>query len=123
MTTQTQIRQTVQAYFAAWSNGDVAASGQYLAADLAFSGAVNSFNNAADYLKALSGYRQLITTGNDLISELYGDGEATLIYDSHTVAGTIRTAEYIRFTDGKMSSINLIFDPTALLAFKAAEGQ
>jgi len=122
MALQTSVREIVRAYFDTWTRGDIAAAGQYLAHDLAFAGSVNTFTDAAAFLQALSGYRALITTGNDLISELYGDDEATLIYDSHTRAGTIRTAEYLQLSDGKISSINLIFDPTALLAFKAAAG-
>jgi ketosteroid isomerase-like protein len=116
---QTQTRQIVRAYFDAWTQGDVAAVGQYLADDLSFSGSVKSLNSAADYLVALGNFRKLVTNGTDLISELYGESEATLVYESQTVAGTIRLAEHIRLSGGKISSILLIFDPTALLAFKA----
>ncbi|WP_211370224.1 hypothetical protein [Nonomuraea turkmeniaca] len=51
-------------------------------------------------------------TGLDLISELYGDAEATLVYDVHTAtpAGTQRTAEHFRLRGGKISEILLIFD-------------
>ena len=117
--TRIQTRQVVRAYFDAWTQGDVATASQYLADDLTFSGSVRNLNNAADYVVALRDFRKLVTNGNDLVSELYGDTEATLVYESHTVAGTIRMAEHIRLTDGKISSIILIFDPTALLAFKA----
>ncbi|MER7502807.1 hypothetical protein AB0L05_06190 [Nonomuraea pusilla] len=48
----------------------------------------------------------------DLISGLYGEPEATLVYDVHTAtpAGTQRTAEHFRLTDGRITSIMLIFD-------------
>jgi hypothetical protein len=118
--TQTDIRQIVRGYFDAWTRGDVLAAGQYLADHFTFFGALKSLDSAAEYLATLSDYRKLVTTGNNVISELYGDDEATLIYDSHTLAGTIRIAEHIRLTDGQISSIILILDPTALRAFKAA---
>jgi len=121
--TRSQTRQVVRNFFAAWTQGDVAAAGQYLADDLVFSGTVKSLNGASAYLTALSEYRTLVTTGNDLISELYGDAEATLIYNSHTLAGPIRMAEHFHLTEGKISSLILIFDPTTLFAFKAAHGQ
>lgn len=121
--TPSQTRQVVRAFFAAWTQGDIAAAGQYLADDLIFSGTVKSLNGASAYLGALEEYRRLVTTGNDLVSELYGDEEATLIYLSHTLAGPIRMAEHFHLTAGKISSLTLIFDPTTLFAFKAAQGQ
>ena len=56
-----------------------------------------------------------IVTGVDMISELYGEGEATLVYDVHTATpvGTQRTAEHFRLRDGGIASIRLIFDATA----------
>jgi hypothetical protein len=119
--TKPGICEIVRGYFDAWSRGDIAASRQYLAGDLAFVGALKRGNSAAEYLDALSGFRKLITTGNNLISELYGDNEATLIYESQTVAGPIRIAEHLRLASGKISSIMLILDPTALLAFRAEQ--
>jgi len=121
--TQTDTRQIVRGYFDAWTSGDLQAAGEYFADDLAFSGSLKQLKGAAEYLATLGDYRKLVTGGNDLISELYGDGEATLIYDSHTVAGTIRIAEHLRVADGKITSILLILDPTALRAFRAAAGQ
>ncbi len=119
--TQTRTRQIVRAYFDAWTRGDIAACGQYFADDLVFEGALSKLNSAADYLVSLGNFRRLLTTGNDLLSELYGDTEAMLLYDSHTVAGTIRIAERILLTGDKISSIILLFDPRALLAFKEAQ--
>ncbi len=121
--TQTQTRQIVRAYFDAWTSGNVSACGQYFADDLAYEGALTKLNSAADYLISLGNFRKLVTTGIDLISELYGDDEASLIYDTHTMAGTIRIAEHVRLTNNKISSLILIFDPRSLLEFKAKAGQ
>ncbi|GGV12992.1 hypothetical protein GCM10010260_59850 [Streptomyces filipinensis] len=56
-----------------------------------------------------------IVTGVDMISELYGETEATLVYDVHTsvpAIGTQRTAEHLRRADGRIDTIRLIFDAT-----------
>lgn len=60
-----------------------------------------------------------------MISELYGESEATLVYDVHTKTpvGTQRTAEHFQVRDGRIISIMLIFDATLwrpLLAGRAA---
>lgn len=49
-----------------------------------------------------------------MISELYGDGEATLVYDLHTSlpAGVKRSAEHFRVRDGRIIAITIIFDAT-----------
>jgi len=121
--TQSQTRQVVRSFFDAWTRGDLVATREYLADDLVFTGTLKSLQGASEYVAALRDFRQLITTGNDLISDLYSDHEATLMYHSYTLAGMIRMAEHIRLTNGKISSIVLIFDPTALVAFKASMGQ
>ncbi|GAA2736053.1 hypothetical protein [Streptomyces nogalater] len=54
-------------------------------------------------------------TGVDLVSELYGETEAALVYDVHTsipAVGTQRTAEYFHLTQGRIDTIHLIFDAT-----------
>ncbi|NJO81454.1 MAG: nuclear transport factor 2 family protein [Blastochloris sp.] len=121
--THVSVQEIVRKYFDAWTNGDIVTARQYLSDDLLFSGTLKSLNNADDYIVALGEYRKLVTHGNAIISELYGDDEAILIYDSHTVAGTIRIAEHIRLTNNKLSAIILILDPTELLAFKASVNQ
>ncbi|MCA6091419.1 hypothetical protein LE181_04440 [Streptomyces sp. SCA3-4] len=55
-------------------------------------------------------------TGVDLISELYGESEATLVYDVHTslpAIGSQRTAEHFHLTNGRIDTIRLIFDATS----------
>lgn len=49
-----------------------------------------------------------------MISELYGETEATLVYDvqTATTVGTQRTAEYFRLREGRIAAILLIFDAT-----------
>lgn len=115
MINASETREVVRGYFDAWTGGDVAAAADYLADDLTFRGSIDSFDAAADYLATLERFRQTVT-GVELISELYSDGEATLIYDVDTAtpAGTIRTAEHLRVDDDRVRSITLIFDASEL---------
>jgi hypothetical protein len=57
-----------------------------------------------------------LITGIDMISELYSDGEATLVYDLQTSlpGGTAvqRCAEHFRGAGDRISSIIIIFDAT-----------
>jgi hypothetical protein len=52
----------------------------------------------------------------DLLQAFYADDAAALLYDcvTNTPAGTIRTAEFFGLRDGKIASIRLVFDATAL---------
>ena len=61
----------------------------------------------------------------ELISELYGEDEALLLYDVHTntPAGTLRTAEYFKLTGAKIASTILVFDATEWKAMLARQGK
>ncbi len=123
MLTQTtpDLRQTIRGYYDAWSRGDLDALPAYFAEQVAFEGVLKRGTTAADYLEALAGFAKLLTGANTLLSELYGEGEAMLFYESQTVAGPIRIVEHLRVTDGTISAVTLILDPTPLLAFRAAQ--
>jgi hypothetical protein len=84
-----------------------------LAERFTFQSPLMSSDDAAGHLAGLSGFLQVVT-GVEMISELYGQSEATLVYDVHTATpvGTQRTAEHFRLHDGLVTSITLIFDAT-----------
>lgn len=65
-----------------------------------------------------------MVTKVEMISELYGESEATLVYDVHTAlpVGVQRTAEHFRLRDGQIESITLIFDATRWHPIMAATG-
>jgi len=111
MTTDTQTRRVVSAYHAARTAGDLEAASVYLAPTFTFQSPMMGFDSPVTYLARHRAFHPLVT-GLDMISELYGEGEATLVYDLHmaTPAGTQRTAEHFRVTAGKISSILMIFD-------------
>jgi hypothetical protein len=103
----------VRAYHAARFGGDVPAAEATLGDGFAFESPLLR-GGAADHLAGLPAFLGIVT-GVDMISELYGDGEATLVYDVHTATpvGTQRTAEHFRLRDGRITAITLIFDATA----------
>lgn len=127
MATGTQVREIVRPYHDAWTSGDVTTAGTFLAEKFTNLSPLSNFYNPTEYLASLRQFCQVVT-GSDILSELYGDDEATLIYDLHTTTpvGTIRTAEHFRLTGGKISTSILIFDATpwhAMLANRAQEQQ
>ncbi|MFG1706348.1 nuclear transport factor 2 family protein [Nonomuraea sp. M3C6] len=104
-------REVVRGYHDARFRGDVAAAAALLAEEFSFRSPFISSADRTGHLAGLEGFLQVVT-GVELISELYGESEATLVYDVHTAtpAGTQRTAEHFRLQDGKITTIMLIFD-------------
>ncbi|HTK09017.1 MAG TPA: hypothetical protein VL485_17745 [Ktedonobacteraceae bacterium] len=113
MTTEIQSRQVVRSYHDAWISGDVTTAGTFLSNEFTNLTPLTNYYEPAPYLDQLRKFSQQVT-GFDMLSELYGTAEATLVYDVHTSmpVGTIRTVEHFRLTDGKISTIILVFDAT-----------
>jgi hypothetical protein len=111
MTTVTQTRRVVSAFHAARTAGDLEAAAAHLAPAFTFRSPLMGIDDPADYLARHDAIQHMVI-GLDMISELYGEGEATLVYDMRTAtpAGTQRTAEHFKLTTGKISSILVIFD-------------
>ena len=123
MTTQVQARQVVTTFSAARTAGDRDAASSMLAPAFTFQSPMMRIDDSEAYLKSHIQFQRLVTD-LQMISELYGDDEATLIYDLHTAtpAGIQRTAEHFTLTAGNISSILLIFDATPWRPFLAAAG-
>jgi hypothetical protein len=111
MTTATQTCRIVRAFQDARSSGDFASAATHLEPTFSFQSPLLAFDNPSDYLASQAGFQPLVT-GLDMISELYGDGEATFVFDLHTATavGTQRTAEHFKLENGRIASILLIFD-------------
>jgi hypothetical protein len=116
-------REIIRANHEASTGGAIAAAGQYLGEDFTTRAPVGSYDSKDAYLTGLTRFRGFVT-GVDLISELYGDAEAMLLYDVHTntPAGTLRTAEYFTLRGGKIASTLLVFDATEWKAMLARQG-
>lgn len=110
---ETSTREVVRAYHDAYCRGDVAAAAAQLGDPFRFSSPMMAFDTSQQHVAALIRFVPFITRV-DLISELYGDGEATLVYDLHTSlpVGVKRSAEHFRVREGRISAITIIFDAT-----------
>lgn len=113
MTPQNRTQQTVRGYHDARFRGDVPAAVAHLAEPFTFHSPLMGSEDPSGHLAGLPGFLKVVT-GVDMISELYGECEATLVYDVHTAtpAGTQRTAEHFRLDGTGITSIMLIFDGT-----------
>jgi hypothetical protein len=124
MTTATQTRRIVRAFDDARSRGDFATAATLLAPAFAFQSPMLRFEDPPDYLASHALFQQVVT-GRDMISQTYGEDEATFIFDLHTATpvGTQRTAEHFRLLDGRIASILLIFDASEWRPLLAAIGE
>ncbi|GAA1035544.1 MULTISPECIES: nuclear transport factor 2-like protein [Amycolatopsis] len=121
MTTET--RRTVRAYHEARFRGDVPAAAAQIGEKFSFRSPFIASESPTGHLDGIDGMLSIVT-GVEMISELYSDTEATLVYDVRTASpvGTQRTAEHFRLADGRITSILLIFDATPWQAVMAAAG-
>jgi SnoaL-like domain len=105
----------VRKYLQSWTQRDMDTARSYLADDLDFQGPIDTFSSADDFIATLTGFAQMLTRV-DLLQEFYADDSAALLYDcvTDTPAGAIRTAEFFGLRDGKVASIRLVFDASAL---------
>ena len=113
MTTADDTRQIVSAFLDARADAARRDAIELIAPSFTFMSPMMRITDRAAYLQTHRGF-QLLVTGRDTISELYGPDEATLIYDLHTAtaAGIQRTVEHIRLSEGKVASILIVFDAT-----------
>ncbi|TMR93778.1 hypothetical protein [Nonomuraea basaltis] len=119
-TAQEQTRRTVRGYHEARFRGEVSAAAAHLGEPFRFQSPFITSDDRTGHLATLPGFVSIVT-GVELISELYGEVEATLVYDVHTATpvGTQRTAEHFRLDGGKIVSIMLLFDASPWQPMKA----
>ncbi|MFF2043398.1 hypothetical protein ACFVVX_23550 [Kitasatospora sp. NPDC058170] len=124
MTIDTTTRGTVRAYHEARFQGDVTTAAAQIGEGFRFRSPFITSDSPTGHLDGLDGLLGIVT-GVELISELYGETEATLVYDVHTTPAigiTQRTAEHFRLRDGRITSIELIFDAGPWQAIMSAVG-
>lgn len=118
------VRRTVRAYHEARFRGDVTTAAAQIGEGFAFRSPFITSDSPTGHLDGLDGLLGIVT-GVELISELYGETEATLVYDVHTapaVGITQHTAEHFRLHDGRITSITLLFDSAPWQAIMASAG-
>ncbi|MFF1904528.1 hypothetical protein [Kitasatospora sp. NPDC058218] len=118
------VRRTVRAYHEARFRGDVTTAAAQIGEGFVFRSPFITSDSPTGHLDGLDGLLGIVT-GVELISELYGETEATLVYDVHTapaVGITQHTAEHFRVHDGRITSITLLFDSAPWQAIMASAG-
>ena len=110
-----ETRQLVERYHEAWTSGDFTTARICLTDDLDFRGSIDAFSNADTFLEAVKRFRRMVN-GVTLLQSYYDDEGAALLYDCDTAspAGVIRTAEFFRVANYKITSIRLVFDASEL---------
>ncbi|MFE2911921.1 nuclear transport factor 2 family protein [Kitasatospora indigofera] len=124
MAASPSVRDVVRAYHAARFAGDVATAAALVGEEFAFRSPFITSDSPAGHLDGLEGLLGIVARVEP-ISELFGESDATLVYDVHTVpaVGIVqRTAEHFRLRDGRITEIMLIFDSAPWQAIMAAAG-
>jgi glutamyl-tRNA reductase len=113
MTSKLETQQIIQGYHACRTRGEVERMATFLSGDVEFRSPMMQFSNANDLVASSVSFKSVVLAYR-MISELYDEGEGTLLYDLETATpvGVQRTAEHFRVQDGKITSILLIFDAT-----------
>ncbi len=112
--------EVAQKYFDHWSRKDYEGSARYLDENLSFKGPIDTFNNAKDYLNAISRLGQIVTEVRK--QKTFIDGkDVCIVYElvTNTPAGTVPCAEWIHADHGKVKSIQVFFDPRPFAAMFA----
>ncbi|WP_329112249.1 hypothetical protein [Streptomyces sp. NBC_01353] len=117
-------RRAVRTYHEARFRGDVTAAAAQIGESFSFRSPFITSDSPTGHLDGLDGLLGIVT-GVELISELYGETEATLVYNVHTapaVGITQHTAEHFRLHNGRITAISLVFDSAPWQAIMSAAG-
>jgi hypothetical protein len=109
--TESDTRQIVDRYYAAWASKDLTAVRSPLHDDLSFQGPIDTFDNADDYLASI---QQLFAIVHGVEPrKMFVDGQdACTIYDliTATPAGTAPVAEWVTVKGDQIAAIRVFFD-------------
>src|SRR5215472_17941326 len=120
MTNDASALALVRAYHRAWTTNDLEEAGRYLSDDLRTDVPINTYASKAEWMKAVRGTRQAVSSV-EVLAEFSNDGEALLLYDIVIKPiGDIRIAEHFTVSDGRISKIRHVHDTAALRAARFA---
>ncbi len=107
-------------YFDHWSKKEYDASARYLDEHLSFTGPIDKFDNARDYIQVTHRLAQIITGVHKRKTFVEGN-DVCFVYDlaTNTPAGTVPCAEWIHAENGKVKSIQVFFDARPFAAMFA----
>jgi hypothetical protein len=124
MQTLSTLKETAAAYIQAVGDKRYDAVAEYLTADVAFKGPFMSSDSAQAFLSALQ--RMAPIWERNEVRASFADGDrAAVFYDfvTNTPAGAIPCVELLTFRDGRIASIELLFDRAQFAPAQQALGQ
>jgi ketosteroid isomerase-like protein len=99
------------AFLDAWTAGDFAKAGGYLADDFEFDGPIAHYRSAADFLDGSRPFTERLTPERTTLSAFGDDREALLLYDLHLSSGArMRVADRYTLRDGKIQTETALWD-------------
>ncbi|HEX6348585.1 MAG TPA: hypothetical protein VF160_04255 [Candidatus Dormibacteraeota bacterium] len=109
-TTDAGCRQLVSNFISAREDPEADALA-LMAESFTFQSPLMRFDDRGAYLESHRSFQRLVR-GKTVISGLYGPDDAILLYDLETATpvGVQTTAEHLRFVEGKVAGIVLLFD-------------
>ena len=110
----TDSRTIAATYFRAWKERDFTTLRGILADDVTFRGPLATLDNADDCVKGLTGMAEILA--DIVVRHVFVDGPDVLTwFDLHTtVAPPAPTANWQHIEDGRITSIDVTFDPRPL---------
>ena len=110
-------RETVEAYFEARTKQDFASVRSLLADGLSFRGPYDTFDNADDFVGAVSQLWGLVKAV-EVRKVFDGGDDVMVVYDlvPQKAVDNVTLAEWYHVSDGAIDSIRLIFDTAAFSA-------
>lgn len=116
MTTMTRTpAETMTAYFEGWRRRDAESLRDVLADDVVFDGPMGHVEGVDDNVTSLHGLLSIVT--DVTVRHVFVDGpDVCTVYDLHTTeADPILTVNWSHVVDGRVTSINAVFDPRPLV--------
>jgi quinol monooxygenase YgiN len=121
---KSECAETLRKFYDAVLKKDLSAARGYLADDLVFVGLFQTYRNADEYLKALTGLLQV--TIRLEVKGIIGQGnDAAVFFELETTApaeGKVLVAEWHQFKDGKISHVRSAFDGRPYAAMFSSAG-
>ena len=106
--------QVAATYFDAWKVNDFETMRSLLDDDVTFAGPLAQLEGAEDYMKGIEGMSRI--TSEIVVRKTFVDGADVLTwYDLHTtVAPPVPVANWLHVEDGKITSLEVVFDARKL---------
>jgi hypothetical protein len=115
-------RAVVRGYNDTWAGGDIPGCAAYLDQDdFHWDGGAFTYDDVNAYIDGFQKFTAW-SGAQRILSELYGEGEAMILYDLDSPAvGRIRSVEHFTVRNGKIRRITLVWDPSKVRELQARE--